>query len=196
MSSSEAQAALWTSFKLFSAEHQFNMTSHDPRNVTHSACKTLTLTFLINLFMFAPKKCKVTIAPVWVPPVLGLVYDIGEGCIRNSTNAAVCRQGGTTFSAGVERCSLSTITSLKVTENNDCRDEEEAMIFDGEPTKTAVPIPFTKELSSCQMMRANELHFPFFSLFAAVSEMFLHLKVCILQSLNSCRSLILFLQGR
>ena len=82
--------------------------------------------------------------------------------IRYSKYAAVYWQGGATFSAGAERCSALTITWLKVTENNNDWDEAEPITFSGEPAKTAVPIPFTKELSSRQMMRVSGFHFHFF----------------------------------
>lgn len=85
-----------------------------------------------------------------------------EGDIRYSKYTAVYWQGGATFSAGAERCSALTITWHKVTENNNGWDEAEAITFGGEPAKTAVPIPFTKELSSNQMMHVTGFHFPFF----------------------------------
>ena len=87
---------------------------------------------------------------------------IEERGIRYSKYTAVYWQGGATFSAGAERCSALTITWLKVTENNNDWDEAEAITFGGEPAKTAVPIPFTKELSSRQMMRVTGFHFLFF----------------------------------
>lgn len=87
---------------------------------------------------------------------------IEERGIRYSKYTAVYWQGGATFSAGAERCSALTITWLKVTENNNDWDEAEAITFGGEPAKTAVPIPFTKELSSHQMMRVTGFHFLFF----------------------------------
>lgn len=111
-----------------------------------------------------------------------------EGDIRYSKNTAVYWQGGATFSAGAERCSALTITWLKVTENNNDRDEAEAITFGGEPAKTVMPIPFTKELSSCQMMRITGFHFPFFPC-RCFTELFLYLKAYLLQSLNSCRNL-------
>lgn len=113
---------------------------------------------------------------------------IEEGDIRNSKYTAVYWQGGATLSAGAERCSALTITWLKVTENNNDWDEAEAITFGGEPAKTAVPIPFTKELSSYQMMRVTGFHFPF-SPCRCFTELFLHLKASLLQSLNSCRDL-------
>lgn len=108
--------------------------------------------------------------------------------IRYSKYTAVCWQGGATFSAGAERFSALTITWLKVTENNNDWDEAEPITFSGEPVKTAVPIPFTKELSSCQMMHVTGFHFPFFCPWCCFTELFLHLKAYLLQSLNSWRS--------
>lgn len=84
-----------------------------------------------------------------------------------------------------------TITWLKVTENNKDRDEVEAITFGREPAKTVVPIPFTKELSSCQMMHVTASHFFPCRCF---TRLFLHLKTYLLQSLNSCRNL--FFTGR
>lgn len=75
--------------------------------------------------------------------------------IRYSKNTAVYWQGGAALAAGAERCSALTITWLKVTESNNGWDEAEAIAFGGEAAKTAVPIPFTKKLSSRQMMRVS-----------------------------------------
>lgn len=100
-----------------------------------------------------------------------------EGRISYSKNAAVYWQGAATFSTGAERCSALTIAWLKVTENDNCRDEAEAVIFGGEPTKKAVPIPFTKELSSRQMTRVTGFHFPFLPRCCS-ADLFQHLKVC------------------
>lgn len=94
------------------------------------------------------------------------------GDIRYSKYSAVCWQGGATFSAGAERFSALTITWLKVTENNNDWDEAEPITFSGEPVKTALPIPFTKELSSCQMMHVTGFHFPFFVPDAALQSCF------------------------
>lgn len=120
-------------------------------------------------------------------------FYIEKGDIRYSKYTAVYWQGGATFSAGAERCSALTITWLKVTENNNDWDEAEAITFGGEPAKTAMPIPFTKELSSCQMMRVTGFHFPFFPR-RCFTELFLYLKAYLLQSLNSWRNL--FFTGR
>lgn len=87
-------------------------------------------------------------------------FYIDKGDIRYSKYTAVCWQGSATFSAGVERCSALTITWLNVTEND--WDEAEPVTFSGEPFKTAMPIPFTKELSSCQMMRVMQVSLFFF----------------------------------
>lgn len=134
-----------------------------------------------------------TFGPVFVLVIAAIRYQwrslyIEERDIRYSKYTAVYWQGGATFSAGAERCSALTITWLKVTENNNDWDEAEAITFGGEPAKTAVPIPFTKELSSCQMMRVTGFHFPFFPC-RCFTELFLHLKAYLLQSLNSCRNL-------
>lgn len=115
---------------------------------------------------------------------------IEERGIRYSKYTAVYWQGGATFSAGAERCSALTITWLKVTENNNDWDEAEAITFGGEPAKTAVPIPFTKELSSRQMMRVTGFHFLFFP--HRFTDFFLYLKAYLLQSLNSCKNLFFF----
>lgn len=88
---------------------------------------------------------------------------IEEADISYSKYTAICWQGGAAFSAGAERCSALTITWLKVTENNNDWDEAEAITFGGEPAKTVVPIPFTKKLSSRQIMRVTGFHFLFFS---------------------------------
>lgn len=96
------------------------------------------------------------------PPSAPFLFILRIGDIRYSKYTAVYWQGGATFSAGAERCSALTITWLKVTQNNNDWDEAEAITFGGEPAKTAMPIPFTKELSSCQMMRVTGFHFLFF----------------------------------
>lgn len=77
-----------------------------------------------------------------------------------------------------------TITWLKATENNNDRDEAEAITFGGEPVKTALPIPFTKELSSCQMMRVTGLHFAFFPLLYRVVSAFESLLITIFELLQ------------
>lgn len=140
-----------------------------------------------------------TIGPALVLVIAATNYQwrslsIEEADIRYSKYTAVYWQGGAAFSAGAERCSALTITWLKVTENNNDWDEAEAITFGGEPAKTAVPIPFTKKLSSCQMMRVTGFHFSSFP--RRFTELFLYLKAYSLQSLNSCRNLSFHRQRR
>lgn len=123
------------------------------------------------------------------PTISGVPFILRRGALDIQSTLLFTDKAVQPSLQGLKGAQLWQLLGSKNKNNNDW-DEAEAITFGGEPAKTAVPIPFTKELSSRQMMRVTGFHFLFFP--HHFTDFFLYLKAYLLQSLNSCKNLFFF----